>query len=77
MPCLLYTSWVDKNGTVYTFYENGVKDSNGTDFFYDPPASGQGTDDGSVVELYRNDGTLVKLTQNEMCIRDSFCVICL
>ena len=72
----IYTSqnengdWVDKNGTVYTFLENGVKDSNGTQYYYDPPAyrdngSGvTGTDTGEAVDLYRNDGTLVRLTKD-------------
>lgn len=62
-------NWVDKNGNSYTFYENGVKDSNGTQYYYDPPEyrndSGvPGTDTGEAVDLYRNDGKLVRLTKN-------------
>lgn len=61
--------WVDSNGTVYTFLENGVKDSNGTKYYYDPPAyrddSGvSGTDTGEAVDLYRKDGTYTRLTKD-------------
>lgn len=61
--------WVDSKGTVYTFLENGVKDSNGTKYYYDPPSyrndSGvSGTDTGEAVDLYRNDGTYIRLTKD-------------
>lgn len=61
--------WVDANGTVYTFLENGVKDSSGNQYYYDPPAyrddSGvSGTDTGEAVDIYRNDGTYTRLTRD-------------
>lgn len=36
--------WVDKNGTEYYFYENGVEDSNGETYTYDPPSWSSGSD---------------------------------
>lgn len=71
----IYTSqnangdWVDSNGTVYTFLEDGVKDSSGNKYYYDPPAyrgdSGvSGTDTGEAVDIYRNDGTYTRLTKD-------------
>lgn len=64
--------WVDKDGTVYTFLENGVKDSDGTNYYYDPPSyrdsssdsSSTGTDTGDAVDLYSADGTLTRLTKD-------------
>lgn len=61
--------WVDSNGTVYTFYEDGVKDSSGTQYYYDPPSyrndsGATGTDTGEAVDIYRNDGTYTRLTKN-------------
>ena len=61
--------WVDSNGTVYTFYETGVKDSSGTQYYYDPPSyrndSGvSGTDTGEAVDIYRKDGTYTRLTKD-------------
>lgn len=71
----IYTSqnsngdWVDANGTVYTFLENGVKDSSGNQYYYDPPSyrensDAAGTDTGDAVDIYRNDGTYTRLTKN-------------
>lgn len=68
-------NWVDEAGTVYTFLENGVEDSNGTKYYYDPPSyrqnnnqssddSGGGTSDGTVVNLYTKDGSLKVLREN-------------
>lgn len=61
--------WVDANGKVYTFLEDGVKDSSGTKYYYDPPSyrddSGvTGTDTGEAVDIYRNDGTYTRLTKD-------------
>ena len=65
--------WVDKNGMAYKFYENGVEDSNGTKYYYDPPSyrkdsSGGSSDSGSTAEyydFYDKDGNYIKATQDE------------
>ena len=65
-------AWVDENGMEYTFYENGVKDSNGTWYYYDPPAYRSGSsgessgssDEGAYYDFYDKDGNYIKATQD-------------
>lgn len=65
-------TWVDENGMTYKFYENSVEDSNGTKYYYDPPAyrsdySGDsaGTHDaGDYYDFYDKDGNYIKATQD-------------
>lgn len=79
----IYTSenadgvWVDKSGMAYYFYEDGVKDDNGTKYYYDPPSyrensSGSGTSSGSssgeaadYYDFYDKNGNYIKTTQDE------------
>lgn len=66
-------AWVDDKGMAYKFYENGVEDSNGTKYYYDPPAyrsdsSGDSSDGGSSADyydFYDKDGNYIKATQDE------------
>ena len=43
-------SWRDDNGTSYIFLENGVEDSNGKQYYYDPPQgrTGSGSESDSL-----------------------------
>ena len=70
--------WVDKNGTVYYFYEDGVEDSNGTWYYYDPPSYRSGSSGGSsssgsssssgdsadYYDFYDKNGNYVKATKD-------------
>lgn len=65
-------AWVDDKGMAYKFYENGVEDSNGTKYYYDPPAyrsgsSGSSSDSGGSADyydFYDKDGNYIKATQD-------------
>lgn len=64
--------WRDDNGKAYTFYENGVKDSDGTEYYYDPPqyqggsseADNSGSASGDVVDFYDSNGNYITATQD-------------
>lgn len=59
-------SWQDANGTTYTFYENGVEDSNGNWFYYDPPATGNTTSNvGDQADFYDSQGNHIICTLDE------------
>ena len=59
-------SWQDANGTSYTFYENGVKDSNGNEYYYDPPANGHSSVEvGSKADFYDTQGNHIICTMDE------------
>ena len=59
-------SWQDANGTSYTFYENGVKDSNGNEYYYDPPANGNSSVEvGSKADFYDSQGNHIVCTMDE------------
>lgn len=59
-------SWQDANGTSYTFYENGVKDSNGNEYYYDPPANGNSSVEvGSKADFYDTQGNHIICTMDE------------
>ena len=59
-------SWQDANGTSYTFYENGVKDSNGNEYYYDPPANGnRSVEVGSKADFYDTQGNHIICTMDE------------
>lgn len=59
-------SWQDSNGTVYTFYENGVTDSNGNQYYYDPPATGNSSVDvGTQADFYDSQGNHIICTMDE------------
>ena len=59
-------SWQDANGTSYTFYENGVKDSNGNEYYYDPPANGNSSGEvGSKADFYDTQGNHIICTMDE------------
>ena len=63
--------WRDENGTAYIFYENGVEDTNGNEFYYDPPqySESQSDDMGiasdDYVDFYDSNGNYIKATQDE------------
>ena len=71
-------SWRDDNGTSYIFLENGVEDSNGTQYYYDPPqgttgsgsesdsltGSGNSSDNGMVIGFYDINGNYQTATQD-------------
>lgn len=70
--------WVDKNGMAYYFYEDHVKDDNGTKFYYDPPeyrdgsaGSGSGSsntsdsgDTADYYDFYDSNGNHIKARQD-------------
>ncbi|MBR9941353.1 hypothetical protein KE540_14250 [Lachnospiraceae bacterium Marseille-Q4251] len=59
-------SWQDANGSSYTFYENGVKDSNGNEYYYDPPANGNSSVEvGSKADFYDSQGNHIVCTMDE------------
>ena len=59
-------SWQDANGISYTFYENGVKDSNGNEYYYDPPANGNSSVEvGSKADFYDTQGNHIICTMDE------------
>ena len=59
-------SWQDANGIFYTFYENGVKDSNGNEYYYDPPANGNSSVEvGSKADFYDSQGNHIVCTMDE------------
>lgn len=59
-------SWQDENGTSYTFYENGVKDSNGNQYYYDPPSNGNtSVEVGSSADFYDTQGNHIVCTMDE------------
>ena len=59
-------SWQDASGTSYTFYENGVKDSNGNEYYYDPPANGNSSVEvGSKADFYDTQGNHITCTMDE------------
>ena len=59
-------SWQDANGISYTFYENGVKDSNGNEYYYDPPANGNSSVEvGSKADFYDSQGNHIICTMDE------------
>ena len=59
-------SWKDANGISYTFYENGVKDSNGNEYYYDPPANGNSSVEvGSKADFYDSQGNHIVCTMDE------------
>ena len=59
-------SWQDANGISYTFYENGVKDSNGNEYYYDPPANGYSSVEvGSKADFYDSQGNHIVCTMDE------------
>ena len=59
-------SWQDANGISYTFYENGVKDSNGNEYYYDPPANGNSSVEvGSKADFYDSQGNHIVCTMDE------------
>ena len=59
-------SWQDANGISYTFYENGVKDSNGNEYYYDPPANGNSSVEvGSNADFYDSQGNHIVCTMDE------------
>ena len=59
-------SWQDANGISYTFYENGVKDSNGNEYYYDPPANGTSSVEvGSKADFYDSQGNHIVCTMDE------------
>ena len=59
-------SWQDANGISYTFYENGVKDSNGNEYYYDPPANGNSSVEvGSKADFYASQGNHIVCTMDE------------
>ena len=59
-------SWQDANGISYTFYENGVKDSNGNEYYYDPPANGNSSVEvGSKADVYDSQGNHIVCTMDE------------
>ena len=71
-------SWRDDNGTSYIFLENGVEDSNGKQYYYDPPqgrtgsgsesdsltGSGNSSDNGMVIGFYDINGNYQTATQD-------------
>ena len=71
-------TWRDDNGTSYIFLENGVEDSNGTQYYYDPPqgttgsgsesdsltGSGNSSDNGMVIGFYDINGNYQTATQD-------------
>lgn len=65
-------AWVDDKGMAYKFYENSVEDSNGTKYYYDPPAyrsDGSGSasdsdDSADYYDFYDKDGNYIKATQD-------------
>lgn len=63
-------AWVDDKGMTYKFYENGVEDSNGTKYYYDPPAYRSGSsssdsgDSAGYYDFYDKDGNYIKATQD-------------
>ena len=58
--------WQDANGISYTFYENGVKDSNGNEYYYDPPANGNSSVEvGSKADFYDSQGNHIVCTMDE------------
>ena len=59
-------SWQDSNGTSYTFYENGVQDSNGNQYYYDPPALGNtSVDVGTQADFYDTQGNHIVCVMDE------------
>ena len=59
-------SWQDANGISHTFYENGVKDSNGNEYYYDPPANGNSSVEvGSKADFYDSQGNHIVCTMDE------------
>ena len=72
-------AWRDKNGMSYIFLENGVEDSNGTKYYYDPPEyrnQSSGTDSssdnssssitpGQTADFYDGNGNYITATQDE------------
>ena len=48
--------WVDKNGRAYMFYENGVEDYEGNQYYYDPPEFRTGGN-GSASDSNSSSGT--------------------
>ena len=53
-------SWQD------AFYENGVKDSNGNEYYYDPPANGNSSVEvGSKADFYDSQGNHIVCTMDE------------
>lgn len=68
-------AWVDQNGMAYKFYEYSVEDSNGTKYYYDPPAyrSGSSADasdsdssSGSdYYDFYDKNGNYIRAEQDE------------
>ena len=53
-------------GMSYTFYENGVKDSNGNEYYYDPPANGNSSVEvGSKADFYDSQGNHIVCTMDE------------
>ena len=59
-------SWQDANGISYTFYENGVKDSNGNEYYYDQPANGNSSVEvGSKADFYDSQGNHIVCTMDE------------
>ena len=59
-------SWQDANGISDTFYENGVKDSNGNEYYYDPPANGNSSVEvGSKADFYDSQGNHIVCTMDE------------
>ena len=59
-------SWQDANGISYTFYENGVNDSNGNEYYYDPPANGNSSVEvGSKADFYDSQGNHIVCTMDE------------
>ena len=60
-------TWQDGNGTTYTFNENGVTDSNGTNYYYDPPENGNttGYEPGAQADFYDDQGNHIVCTLDE------------
>jgi len=60
-------SWQDANGVSYIFFENGVQDSNGTQYYYDPPQTGVpgGVEVGEQADFYDTQGNHIVCTMDE------------
>lgn len=67
-------AWRDKNGMAYKFMENGVEDSNGTKYYYDPPEYRDGASGSSIgaesldpgtVDFYDSNGNYITAVQDE------------
>lgn len=59
-------AWRDENGKSYIFLENGVEDSDGTKYYYDPPQyredGAESSGEGQTADFYDKDGNYITAT---------------